>query len=379
MIMEEKKIVCINQYHLNPRSKRLSYVETFQRTGIKFEYWDTTDFFSMSKDDVEEREEPDYVKKYSSLEDIEKALSLCDCKHSLFFIGVPERLKDRLFFKLMSDHGCRIIKVDQCANTLRIRKNVSDYISFLCSPTRVVEFFKRTLLIKYFNKYNIRYFDVFSSSALGNRTRSINHPDYDDYQSAIRHTVERIAEKPYAVFYDSYFPLHPDFKHIHKLKMKIDYDHYLKSMNMFFDWIEQKYSLKVVIAAHPSSKYSPNDFCGREIIKWHTCELTLSAQIIINQSSNSTSFALLANKPIIFITNDDIEKCNYLSRYIDTLSQALGKEKYNIDSYDYNRMIISPVHEDLRQKYIYTYLTDKSIEKKNNDEIFTEYVKSQID
>lgn len=376
--MMEKKIVCINQYHLNPRSKRLSYVETFQRTGIKFEYWDTTEIFSMSEGKAEEREDPDYVKKYSSLEDIEKALSLCDCKQSLFFIGVPERLKDRLFFKLLSDHGCRIIKVDQCANTLRIKKDVSDYISFLCSPTRVVEYFKRALLRKYFNKYNIRYFDVFSSSALGNRTRSINHPDYDDYQTAIKRTMMQIAEKPYAVFYDSYFPLHPDFKYIHKLKMKVDYGHYLKSMNMFFDWIEKKYNLKVVIAAHPSSEYSPNDFDGREIIKWHTCELTLKARIIINQSSNSTSFALLANKPIVFITSDDIEKCDYLSRYIDTLSQALGKEKYNIDGCDYDSMIISPVQENLRHKYIYTYLTDKSIESKTNDEIFTEYVKSHI-
>ena len=187
-----------------------------------------------------------------------------------------------------------------------------------------------------------------------------------------------LVEGRYAVFYDSYFPLHPDFKYIHKLKMDVDYQHYLNSMNSFFDWMERAFNLKVIIAAHPSSNYSSDDFNGRKIIKWHTCELTINAQIIINQSSNSTSFALLANKPIVFITCDDIEKCDYLSKYISTLSKLLGKEKFNIDSMDYDKLEISPVNEQLRQSYIYTFLTDKTTENKTNGKIFTEYVKSHI-
>lgn len=374
----ERKIVCINQYPLNPRSKRLSYVETFIRTGIKFEYWDTTRIFSQSDAIVDSQEEAEYVKKYSSYGELNEVLSQCDCKKSLFFMGIPERLEDRAFFKLLSEHGCRMVKVDQCANTIRIPKNAKDLASFISSPTRICNYIKRVLLKCYFQVKNIHYFDFFSSSVLSGRTRPINHPDYDDYKLMVKDKKNALVEGRYAVFYDSYFPLHPDFKYIHKLKMDVDYQHYLNSMNSFFDWIERAFNLKVIIAAHPSSNYSSDDFNGRKIIKWHTCELTINAQIIINQSSNSTSFALLANKPIVFITCDDIEKCDYLSKYISTLSKLLGKEKFNIDSMDYDKLEISPVNEQLRQSYMYTFLTDKTTENKTNGEIFTEYVKSHI-
>ena len=374
----EKKIVCINQYPLNPRSKRLSYIEAFMLTGIKFEYWDTSRFFSMSGMALNSQEDVSYVKRYSTIGELKNALSECDCAHSLFFMGIPERLEDKNFYKLLSDYGCRIIKVDQCASTIRIPKSAKDIITFICSPNRLNNYFKRLSLKHFFKKNDIHYFDFFSSSVLSGRTRPINHPDFDDYKIAVKMKKESIIKGQYAVFYDSYFPLHPDFKYIHKLKIKVDYRHYLDSMNRFFTWIERKYDLNVIIAAHPSSNYSPDDFNGRKIIKWHTCELTINAQLVINQSSNSTSFALLANKPILFTTCDDIEKCPYLSKYIFTLSHLLGKEKINIDSMDYDKLDISPVNEMLRQKYIYTFLTDKTTENKTNDEIFTEYVKSHI-
>ena len=149
-------------------------------------------------------------------------------------------------------------------------------------------------------------------------------------------------------------------------------------MNDFFSQVEEKYNLEVVIAAHPSSAYGENDFGGRKIIKWHTCELTQGAQLIINQSSNSTSFAMLANKPIVFITSDELEKCTYMSRYVKELSSLLGKQKYNIDHCSINEMVIEAVSEDLRGKYIYTYLTDPETEAITNEDIYTSYVKQKL-
>lgn len=375
--MTKKKIICINQYPLNPRTKRLSYVETFQRTGITFEYWDMTEYFSLSKTNVDGKENAEYVKTYSTLQDVKIALNGIDCPHSFFFIGVPERFEFRKFFKLLSKHHCRVLRVNACANTLQIPKNTIDVLRFLLSPKKVLAYIKRKLFLIYCKINKIQYFDIFSSSRIDYRTISVNHPDYDDYNKKCDNDENKpIITEPYAVFYDSYFPLHPDFKYIHKLKIQVDFQHYLNTMNKFFDYLENKYSLKVVIAAHPSSHYGENDFNGREIIKWRTCELTIGAKLIINQSSNSTSFAVLANKPIAFISCNDIENCNYLSKYILTLSQYLGKKKYNIDTDNYDDILISKIDEDLRQRYIYTYLTDHGIDKLSNDDIFYNYILS---
>lgn len=377
--VKKRKIVCINQAPLNPRSKRLSYVDTFLDLGVDFEYWDMTKYFNQSPQEVDSQvASAYYVKELNNLQEVKQAFVRTDCRNSCFFIGVPERWENRKFFKLLKDHGCSVLRSDPCANTMAIEKNTSDYINFLLSPSKIIAFLKRRMLKLYFNHYDIHYADVFSSFRLSNRTVKINHPDYDDFYRLKKTSDFELPTNRYAVFYDSYFPLHPDFKLIHKLKVEVDYQKYLKSMNAFFTAIEDKYGLEVVIAAHPTASYDVSDFEGRKIIKWHTCELTQGAQLVINQSSNSTSFAMLADKPIVFITSDEVEKCDYLSRYISTLSSILGKEKYNIDHVNFDDVEVDRVQSGLRNQYIYTYLTDPETENLTNEDIYAAYVKHKL-
>lgn len=377
--VKKKKVVCINQAPLNPRSKRLSYVDTFLDLGVDFEYWDMTKYFNQSPQKVDSQvASAYYVKELNNLQEVKQAFVRTDCRNSCFFIGVPERWENRKFFKLLKDHGCSVLRSDPCANTMAIEKNTSDYINFLLSPSKIIAFLKRRMLKLYFNHYDIHYADVFSSSRLSNRTVKINHPDYDDFYRLKKSSDFELPTNRYAVFYDSYFPLHPDFKLIHKLKIEVDYQKYLKSMNAFFKAIEEKYDLEVIIAAHPTASYNVSDFEGRKIIKWHTCELTQGAQLVINQSSNSTSFAMLADKPIVFITSDEVEKCDYLSRYISTLSSILGKEKYNIDHVNFDDVEVDRVQPGLRDQYIYTYLTDPETENLTNEDIYAAYVKHKL-
>ncbi len=377
--VKKSKVVCINQAPLNPRSKRLSYVDAFLALDVDFEYWDMTGYFNLSPQKVDSQvASAPYVRKLNTLQEVLQAFEEIDCSNSCFFIGVPERWENRKFFKLLKDHNCRVLRSDPCANTIALKKTWKDYCNFVLSPSKILAFVKRKMLGCYFKRHQIFYNDVFSSSSLNYSTVKINHPDYDDFYRYLKSSEYELPAERYAVFYDSYFPKHPDFKLIHKLKVEVDYEKYLKSMNDFFSQVEEKYNLEVVIAAHPSSAYGENDFEGRKIIKWHTCELTQGAQMIINQSSNSTSFAMLANKPIVFITSDELEKCTYMSRYVAALSSLLGKKKYNIDHCNINDMEFEVVSEDLRSKYIYTYLTDPETETITNEDIYTSYVKQKL-
>jgi hypothetical protein len=375
----EQKVICINQSPLNPRSRKLSYVDTFLQLPIKFEYWDMTAYFTMfpSKVDAQD-DDKEYIKKYATLGEVEEALKCIDCSRSCFFVGIPERWENRSFFKLLHDYNCNVLRSNPCANTMVLDKTIRDYIQLLKQPLKILNAVKRRMLNIYNKIYDIHYLDVFSSAAEPSRTVKINHPDYDDYMKLKNQTNPSISQGRYAVFYDSYFPFHPDFKYLHKLTLDINVERYFDSMNQFFSDIEKRYDLEVIIAAHPISEYKESDFCGRKIIKWRTCELTMGAQMIINQSSNSTSFAILANKPIIFITSDELEKCTYMSRYIAKLSKQLGKQKINIDNYNIDSLMITQVDAVLRQGYIYDYLTDATTEDVSNEDIYMKYVQKII-
>ena len=372
----EQKIICINQSPLNPRSRKLSYVDTFLQLPIKFEYWDMTAYFTMfpSKVDAQD-DDKEFVKKYATLNEVEEALKCIDCSRSCFFVGVPERWENRRFFKLLHDYNCNVLRSNPCANTMVLDKTMKDYIQLFLQPSKLLSAIRR-MMLKIYNKiYDIHYSDVFSSTSEPSRTVKINHPDYDDYVKQKNQTNPSICNGRYAVFYDSYFPFHPDFKYLHRLTIDINIDAYFDSLNRFFADIEKKYDLEVVIAAHPISEYKESDFCGRKIIKWRTCELTMGAQMIINQNSNSTSFAILANKPIVFVTSDELEKCTYLSRYISKLSNLLGKQKINIDNYEICNLSITQVDTVLRNEYIYNYLTDVTTENLCNEDIYMKYIR----
>jgi len=335
-----------------------------------------TAYFTMfpSKVDAQD-DDKEFVKKYATLNEVEEALKCIDCSRSCFFVGVPERWENRRFFKLLHDYNCNVLRSNPCANTMVLDKTMKDYIQLFLQPSKLLSAIRR-MMLKIYNKiYDIHYSDVFSSTSEPSRTVKINHPDYDDYVKQKNQTNPSICNGRYAVFYDSYFPFHPDFKYLHRLTIDINIDAYFDSLNRFFADIEKKYDLEVVIAAHPISEYKESDFCGRKIIKWRTCELTMGAQMIINQNSNSTSFAILANKPIVFVTSDELEKCTYLSRYISKLSNLLGKQKINIDNYEICNLSITQVDTVLRNEYIYNYLTDVTTENLCNEDIYMKYIR----
>ena len=111
-----------------------------------------------------------------------------------------------------------------------------------------------------------------------------------------------IIRNKYVVFLDVFLPYHPDTP-LMNLPL-IEYpDIYFSEMNSFFDLIEDKYNLEVVIAAHPSANYIGNEFNDRKIIENRTRELVRSSEFVLSHHSNSISYAILYNKDIVFSTH----------------------------------------------------------------------------
>jgi len=172
---------------------------------------------------------------------------------------------------------------------------------------------------------------------LGGESSLIEHPlvnsitkliwchtlDYDLYLNNV--TRGYLDEKGiYAVFLDEYLPFHQDYV-IHQLDTPTSPEVYFSKLNTFFDLVELKLGLKVVIAAHPSSFYEqhPDYFSGRTIAKYKTIDLVKSAKLVLAHGSTSLNFAVLFQKPVILLTTNEIRH-SFLQKNINAFQSWLN-------------------------------------------------------
>jgi len=132
------------------------------------------------------------------------------------------------------------------------------------------------------------------------------------------------------VFMDQNLPFHPDLIRNNKAPL-VSVGKYFTSLNEFFDLVETAYGVEIVIAAHPRSQYENdiNYFQGRKVIKGRSLELIQDAQFVITHFSAGVHFPVLLNKPVLFITTEEIEQRK--KHQVQVFASLFGKEAINID------------------------------------------------
>ena len=108
----------------------------------------------------------------------------------------------------------------------------------------------------------------------------------------------------------------------------ISLEEYNKLLNNFFDMLEKKTNLEVVIALHPRNK--ENLFLKRKCYQNKTCELVRKSNIVIAHYSTAISFAVLFYKPILFLTCNGF-KGTWTQKYIETLAVLLNRKIILLD------------------------------------------------
>lgn len=149
--------------------------------------------------------------------------------------------------------------------------------------------------------------------------------DYDLYLQNCSSDISPIVEDQYAVFVDigqagSY---HQDI-HIGRQKEFISSGDYFDDLNHYLDYFEKTYCKKVIIAAHPRVIYEKNVYGERKIVYNKTIDLIRGSSIVLMHHSLAVNFAVLFNKPIIFILyNQKFRQCSR-KKYPKAFSNALG-------------------------------------------------------
>jgi hypothetical protein len=151
--------------------------------------------------------------------------------------------------------------------------------------------------------------------------------DYDDY---LENKNGEQNEEKIAVFLDEDYVFHSDYIHL-DMAAPTSAEEYFPLLCKFFDYVEEKLDLEVVIAAHPRSHYEelPDFFQGRKVIRGKSSGLVRKAKLVIMQDSTSINFPVLYKKPMIFITTDNIETTIY-GKIIADFASYFKKTPINI-------------------------------------------------
>lgn len=369
-----KNIVLIDHEPFTRRRKELFYIDEFIRAGFNVQVWDLSRLISPGMKLADELEE-EYAIKCSQLEDVEDLLQKSDINNTVFILEIYVCWENRKILKLLSDYHCYSVKIEFYGNIIPISRwenNFSRIVSMEFYPIL------KNLMLKflfyyynYTNKINIHK-KVFSSFGLGFFTDRINHPDYEKYREITKKQPEKKGR--YIVFLDNYFPLHPDFKYFRSVFFTLeDAEAYQASLRRFFSFLEMKYDEPVIIAAHPKADYKGNEFGNRKIIKYKTAELVAAADLVVCHASNSISYVVLADKPLVIISTNGYESYRLSRLYLRKVAETLGKEVYNLDQIrDFSVCKIEKIQKDIRRKYIYAYLTSSESENKKNVDILAE-------
>lgn len=365
-----KKFILLDHEPWTLRRKQLFY-DLFERAGIPLEVWDLSQWLYPGISNPDGINDANYLTKIYSYHQYKVKLKGLN-PHELIIITeiYPFKWKNRLAFKELSIHGLETMKIELFGNTT-LKESFIHKLKKLSLSRYPETIYNKlfNLIMRLYNSINNihppKY--LLSSNSTLFFTHHINHPDYDEYKFK---THRRFIEGKYIVFCDIYFPYHTDLSFLYGVKKLPHAKKYQNQLCKYFDSLESKYNMPVVIAAHPKSNYKGDEFGCRKIFKYCTSDLVYFASAVTMHLCNSISYAILGNKPIAFISTDDYNAIAKNKQRLNLLAkETLKQPVYNLDKDSFSMIEFNQINKDIRLEYIYNYLTSKETEDKQNQEI----------
>jgi hypothetical protein len=197
-----------------------------------------------------------------------------------------------------------------------------------------------------------------------------------DYSNFLMKNNNVPVKKSHIVFLDCAAPLFTSDSFYFKKKEYLTIENWYPSLCNFFDFLEQKYNMKVVIAGHYKSKHSniSSYFGNRHVYYGRTYELIRDSLFVINVNSTAISYAISLNKPLISIVSNELLKDEENTSSIFSVTKMLGTSVFNIDDSISAFNLNLFVDKRLYSKYKYRCLTSVGISKSNSDIIISKFI-----
>lgn len=379
--MEKKKVVITASSKLN--SRWFNYFCLKELNDVyDLEYWDCSEFTYPRFDTMYEIP-ADFLVKLKTKRDFLKHLKqlppntllITDIHRNAWNVGVhklqAKYLKNLIYIDFYTNTVSRL-KGEQRADRREKLKNACIflyYLEFIIFWTiRPKEFLERLFFVisTHFYSNNVRI-----SCKVGSEYQ-INHPDFDMFLKI--KDKERIINERYVLYIDDFFPYHPEIKRFESSLIIEDLAiPFFNSMNKFFKNVEKEYNCKVVIAAHPSAKYTQNPFEGRDVYYGKTAELVKDCEAVCLHASNALSFVALFNKPAANLHNDSFRKSKRLWSMTQISAELLGIPLVDTDNSDAID-VFSQADEIKRKKYVTKYFGNINKKQHLNSELLVSHL-----
>ena len=377
------KIIYASTTPLTKNDKKIYFVDFFYTHAYDVEYWDFSAlcYPGVIFDNVVNES---YVMKITALTQLKNRLKDIDVKRTIFFSKLSHKTIEGRIMYILSQYDCRLgvfvrsrpmLTITSPATTHNILKSIYNKLR---NPQRILRSIEARLSFLYKKLHLIKDFEivVYAGEDAKNTIHpvpqyqiSINHWDYDDFLTTDDESCLKELEyktKQYYIFLDNYMPYNPDF--IVRNEPLIDAKKYYNALNYFFVRLEKLLNIEVIIAVHPKSKYATNPFENRTMIQGDTKKLIRYSQGILTHYSTAANFAVLYNKPIIFVYTNEIASFyqNSYYQWIIYYSKLLDSQCINIENDD--TIGIPTINKEKYDKFVLTYLTSTISSSKKSEE-----------
>ncbi len=390
-----KKLIFIVENFFTKRDFDRYDIQFFINKNVKIEIWDITEFSNKNFQSLIKPVDEitgEYIKKFKRVEEIEKSLKNLNKDEYIIGAYINFHFRNLLIFKLFSKYKIKYFlrsgasitgdpKFGKKNFSKRVRSLIGkDYQSII---EHIFNLFLKILKPSFFGINSVPIYFKDSSAAdkrtslkkklIGKNTKIIlsHHRDYDLY---LKYKDKKDEEnKLNAVFLDVNFGFHNDYI---KIKEFSDPKKWYKSLENFFNFLKEKYSINTTICAHPRSNGEINNLIPNyKIIKNKTAQLVKNSSLVICQTSTAINFAVLFKKPMIFLynhiaINNDKSKINHAGQS-DFFAKAFNKKPIfidNLSNFDLEKEL--KVDEDCYKKFVSEYIKSWGPEKKQSEMIF---------
>lgn len=373
--MLKKQIIYIFPYSLTAWDATRYGFDFMLAQGVELKVFDLSMLVSSRSDTGRKFLHTNYIKKISSYLELETVVRqaantaiFIDCINGLAGL----RWQSRHIFRLFKKYNIQYFIVEIGSLPLQVTINRKQIINKLKKALQIKKLFvflqwklgksivdwraryfhhyqlpakifvgHTELLQSYLNRYNLTK----------DRIIPIHSFDYDrylNYQNTQKHIIpdegqvkldeEQVLpnnDKGICVFLDQALIQHSDFgKSIGFCPVTAQ--KYFPSINKFFDKLEKLTGLNIVIAVNPRTQYdkTPQIFGGRPLIKDKTLELVAQSSLVLVHNSTAVNFAVLFNKPILFLKTSEMLNAYGFTNLIDNMASALETKTVCIDHDD---------------------------------------------
>jgi len=156
-----------------------------------------------------------------------------------------------------------------------------------------------------------------------------------DYDEFLKEKPKPILNHDYIVFVDQDLPQHSDSL-FNSQPAVVSKQKYYKELDDYFQYLEHKYSVPIVVALHPRADLTKakENFLGRKVVVRKTGALIKTALFAIVHYSNAVNYCVLHKKPFVLTTTDELEVSDdavfvrVLEKFFSKVAINLSKKQY---------------------------------------------------